>query len=301
MPELPDVVVYLEALDRHIGGTVLQQVDVRGISLLRSYDPPLTAVHGQPVIGLRRLGKRLVFAFPDELFVVLHLMVAGRLQWRKPAAPIPAKVGLAAFRFEDGTLTLTEAGTKKRASLWTVRGEAALLAEHDRGGIEPLTMSLEEFGHQLASTNRTLKRALTDPTAFSGIGNAYSDEILWAAQLSPTRRTGQLDAAETERLYRAVWDTLEVWTDRLRAEAGAGFPEKVTAFRPDMAVHGRYRLPCPRCGDPVQRIVHADNEINYCATCQVGGKVLADRSLSRLLRDEWPRSIEEWEGLRRGR
>ena len=300
MPELPDVVVYLEAIDRHVGGTVLRQIDVRGVSLLRSYDPPLSAVHGQPLLRLRRLGKRLVFEFPDELFVVLHLMVAGRLQWRKAAAPVPAKIGLAAFRFDEGTLTLTEAGTKKRASLWVVRGEAALLAEHDRGGVEPLSMTLEQFTAQLGGTNRTLKRALTDPAAFSGIGNAYSDEILWAARLSPVKRSSQLDGEEIRRLYRAVRDILSEWTERLRAEVADGFPEKVTAFRPTMAVHGRYRLPCPRCGDPVQRIVHADNEVNYCATCQLGGKVLADRSLSRLLRDEWPRTIEGWEGLRSG-
>ena len=300
MPELPDVVVYLEAIDRHVGGKVLRQIDVRGVSLLRSYDPPLSAVHGQPLLRLRRLGKRLVFEFPDELFVVLHLMVAGRLQWRKAAAPVPAKIGLAAFRFDEGTLTLTEAGTKKRASLWVVRGEAALLAEHDRGGVEPLSMTLEQFTAQLGGTNRTLKRALTDPTAFSGIGNAYSDEILWAARLSPVKRSAQLDGEEIRRLYRAVRDILSEWTERLRAEVADGFPEKVTSFRPTMAVHGRYRLPCPRCGDPVQRIVHADNEVNYCATCQLGGKVLADRSLSRLLRDEWPRTIEGWEGLRRG-
>ncbi len=300
MPELPDVVVYLEAIDRHVGGKVLRQIDVRGVSLLRSYDPPLSAVHGQPLLRLRRLGKRLVFEFPDELFVVLHLMVAGRLQWRKAAAPVPAKIGLAAFRFDEGTLTLTEAGTKKRASLWVVRGEAALLAEHDRGGVEPLSMTLEQFTAQLGGTNRTLKRALTDPAAFSGIGNAYSDEILWAARLSPVKRSSQLDGEEIRRLYRAVRDILSEWTERLRAEVADGFPEKVTAFRPTMAVHGRYRLPCPRCGDPVQRIVHADNEVNYCATCQLGGKVLADRSLSRLLRDEWPRTIEGWEGLRSG-
>jgi formamidopyrimidine-DNA glycosylase len=244
------------------------------------------------------LGKRLVLALDDDLFVVLHLMVAGRLQWRPPGAKVPGKVGLAAFRFDDGTLTLTEAGTKKRASLWVVRGEDALLAEHDRGGIEPLTMTPEQFAGRLRATNRTLKRALTDPTAFSGIGNAYSDEILWAARLSPLARTGGLDDDAVARLYRAVRDILAEWTDRLRAEAGDGFPEKVTAFRADMAVHGRYGQACPRCGDPVQRIVHADNEVNYCATCQVGGKVLADRSLSRLLKDEWPRTIEEWEGLR---
>ena len=298
MPELPDVVVYLEALERHVLGEPLRSVEVRGVSLLRSWDPPLQALHDLPVTGLRRLGKRLVFVFPDELFVVLHLMIAGRLQWRKPAAPVPGKVGLAAFRFDHGTLTLTEAGTRKRASLWVVRGEQALLAEHDRGGIEPLTMTLDAFAERLTATNRTLKRALADPTAFSGIGNAYSDEILWAAGLSPTRRSGQLDTTEIERLYHAVRDTLREWTDRLRAEAGDAFPEKVTAFREGMAVHGRYGQPCPRCGDPVQRIAHAENEVNYCATCQVGGKVLADRSLSRLLRDEWPRTIEEWEGLR---
>jgi formamidopyrimidine-DNA glycosylase len=298
VPELPDVVVYVEALERHVAGRVLRGVEVRGVSLLRTYDPPLDAVTGRTVLGVRRLGKRLVLALDDDLFVVLHLMVAGRLQWRPPGAKVPGKVGLAAFRFDDGTLTLTEAGTKKRASLWVVRGEDALLAEHDRGGIEPLTMTPEQFAGRLRATNRTLKRALTDPTAFSGIGNAYSDEILWAARLSPLARTGGLDDDAVARLYRAVRDSLAEWTDRLRAEAGDGFPEKVTAFRADMAVHGRYGQACPRCGDPVQRIVHADNEVNYCATCQVGGKVLADRSLSRLLKDEWPRTIEEWEGLR---
>ena len=298
MPELPDVVVYVEALERHVTGRVVRGVEVRGVSLLRTYDPPLDAVTGRTVLGVRRLGKRLVFALDGDLFVVLHLMVAGRLQWRPPGAKVPAKVGLAAFRFDEGTLTLTEAGTKKRASLWVVRGEDALRAEHDRGGIEPLTMTLEQFADRLRATNRTLKRALTDPTAFSGIGNAYSDEILWTARLSPLARTGALADDAVERLYHAVRDSLADWTDRLRAEAGDGFPEKVTAFRADMAVHGRYGQACPRCGDPVQRIVHADNEVNYCATCQVGGKVLADRSLSRLLKDEWPRTIEEWEGLR---
>ena len=299
MPELPDVVLYLEALERQLAGHALRRIDVRGISLLRSYDPPLEAFADQPVVGLRRLGKRLVFEFPDELFLVLHLMIAGRLHWKKVDAAIPGKIGLAAFRFDHGTLTLTEAGTKKRASLWAVRGEAAMLAEHDRGGLEPLIMSAEEFATQLCATNRTLKRALTDPSAFSGIGNAYSDEILWAAQLSPTRRSGQLEAEELARLHQAIVDTLTQWTHRLRAEAGDAFPEKVTAFRPEMAVHGRYGQPCPRCGHPVQRIAYADNEHNYCAFCQTGGKVLADRSLSRLLKAEWPRTIEEWEGLRR--
>jgi formamidopyrimidine-DNA glycosylase len=302
VPELPDVVVYLESLERLVLGEELRTVDVRGISLLRSYDPPISAVEGQPVIGLRRLGKRLVFAFPDELFMVLHLMIAGRLQWKKVGAPVPGKVGLAAFRFDHGTLTLTEAGTKKRASLWVVRGEEAMLAEHDRGGIEPLEMSLEQFRTQLTASNRTLKRALTDPTAFSGIGNAYSDEILWSAGLTPTKRTGQLTDDELGRLYEAIGTTLVTWTDRLRAEAikaKEGFPEKVTAFRQDMAVHGRFGRPCPRCGDPVQRIAYAENEVNYCATCQNGGKLLADRSLSRLLKDDWPKTVEEWEGLRR--
>ncbi|MCC6435893.1 MAG: formamidopyrimidine-DNA glycosylase [Acidimicrobiales bacterium] len=302
MPELPDVVVYLESLERLVLDRPLRKVDVRGISLLRSYDPPLSAVEDQPVIGLRRLGKRLVFAFPEELYLVLHLMVAGRLQWKKVGAPVPGKVGLAAFRFDHGTLTLTEAGTKKRASLWVVRGEEAMLAEHDRGGIEPLTMTLAQFTAQLTATNRTLKRALTDPTAFSGIGNAYSDEILWSAGLAPTQRTGQLDEAALARLYESVQATLVLWTERLRGEAAKakdGFPEKVTAFRDDMAVHGRFGKPCPRCGDPVQRISYAENEVNYCATCQHGGKLLADRSLSRLLTDDWPKTIEEWEGLRR--
>ncbi len=299
MPELPDVVVYVEALERHVLGQPLRRIDVRGISLLRSYDPPLETFTDQPVSGLRRLGKRLVFEFPDELFLVLHLMIAGRLHWRKADAGLPAKLGLAAFRFDHGALTLTEAGTKKRASLWAVRGEAAMLAEHDRGGLEPLTMTVEQFRDRLCATNRTLKRALTDPSAFSGIGNAYSDEILWLAQLAPTRRTGQLEQPDIARLHDAIVATLNLWTERLRAEAGDGFPEKVTAFRDEMAVHGRYGKPCPRCGHAVQRIVYAENELNYCAACQTDGKVLADRSLSRLLKDEWPRTIEGWEDLRR--
>jgi formamidopyrimidine-DNA glycosylase len=298
VPELPDVVVYLEALERRVLGETLEKVDVRGISLLRSYDPPLTAVEGRPVTGLRRFGKRLVWCFPDDLFMVLHLMVAGRLHWRKVGAAIPAKVGIAAFRFAEGTVMLTEGGTKKRASLWVVRGEDALRADHDRGGLEPLEVGVDAFGAQLRSANRTLKRALTDPGAFSGIGNAYSDEILWAAHLSPVKRTGQLSDEEVARLHEAVQRTLVEWTDRLRAEATDGFPEKVTAFRADMAVHGRYAQPCPRCGSPVQRISYAENEVNYCATCQTGGKVLADRSLSRLLKDDWPRTVEEWEGLK---
>ena len=294
MPELPDVVVYLEALERRIVGETLHKVRVLSPSLLRTYDPPLSAVEGRTVIALRRLGKRLVWDMGDELFVVVHLMVSGRLAWVAPGAAIPRKVGLAAFDFEPGSLLLREAATKKRAGLWIVGGEDAL-AEHDRGGVEPLDVTLLEFAAAVHSENRTMKRALTDPRIFSGIGNAYSDEILHRARLSPVKLTSRLTDEEVARLYEAVQTSLIEWTDRLREEVGEDFPKKVTAFRPDMAVHGKYGEPCPVCGSKVQRIVYASNETNYCATCQTGGKLLADRSLSRLLKDDWPKTIEDLE------
>lgn len=294
MPELPDIVVYIEALERFTIGKRLERLRVRSISLLRTYDPPTSAVEGKEVLGFRRIGKRIVFELEDDLFMVLHLMVAGRLRWTKKGQAVANKVGLCAFDFADGTLMLTEQGTKKRASLHLERGLDAVLA-HDRGGIEPLAATRDEFGEALTSENRTMKRALTDPRIFSGIGNAYSDEILHAAKLSPVKRTKQLTAEEITHLYEATQASLLDWTDRLRLEVGDGFPGKVTAFRPDMAVHGKFGEPCPVCGSKVQRIVYASNETNYCATCQTGGKLLADRSLSRLLKDDWPKTIDELE------
>jgi formamidopyrimidine-DNA glycosylase len=296
MPELPDVVVYIEALERLILGEQLARVRVVSPSLLRTYDPPLSAIEGRAVKGFRRIGKRIVWEMGDELFVVIHLMVAGRLAWSASGAAIPRKVGLAAFDFPVGTLLLREAATRKRAGLWIVRG-AEQLAGHDRGGIEPMEATLEEFTETLLAENRTLKRALTDPRIFSGIGNAYSDEILHRARLSPVKRTGQLDEDEIARLHEAVRSSLADWTARLREEVGDDFPTKVTAFRPDMAVHGKYGEPCPVCGSKVQRIVYASNETNYCATCQTGGRLLADRSLSRLLKDDWPKTIEDLEEM----
>jgi formamidopyrimidine-DNA glycosylase len=298
MPELPDIVVYLEALEKRVPGETLHRVRISSPSVLRTYQPPYTALEGKPVVELRRLGKRIVLGFPDELFLVIHLMVAGRLQWKPPRSAVPKKVGLAGFEFEPGTLILTEQGTKKRAGLWVLEGEEALAAEN-RGGVEPLLVDLGEFSKTLTEENRTLKRALTDPRIFSGIGNSFSDEILWAARLSPVARTRQLEADEVERLHRAMTDQLEHWTELLRRQVGDNWPTKVTAFRPEMAVHGKYGQACPRCGSPVQRIVYADNETNYCPTCQTGGKVLADRSLSRLLGDDWPRTLEELEELRK--
>ncbi len=294
MPELPDVVVYLEALERFTTGKPIERVRVRSISLLRTYDPPISAVDGKKVLGYRRIGKRIVFELEGDLFMVLHLMVAGRLRWRAPGVAIPNKVGLAAFDFAEGSVLLTEQGSKKRASLHVVRGEDAL-AEHDRGGVEPLEISQAAFAEALTKENRTLKRGLTDPRLLSGIGNAYSDEILHRAKLSPVKRTRQLSDDEMARLFTATVASLEEWTDRLRQEVGDGFPDKVTAFRPEMAVHGKYGEPCPVCGSPVQRIVYASNETNYCATCQTGGKLLADRSLSRLLKEDWPKTLEELE------
>lgn len=297
MPELPDVTVYREALERHLVGRVLERVKVLTPFLLRSYDPPLEATSGKTVRGVQRIGKRLVLALDDDLFIVLHLMIAGRLRWRAPNARLGmgSKIVVATLHFPNGVLYFTEAGTRKRASLTVVRGEQALRAL-DPGGVEPLGASFEQFREALTRGNHTLKRALTDPHLFSGIGNAYSDEILHAAKLSPLKLTRSLDDEEARRLHKAVRETLASWTDILRAETGAGFPEEVTAFRKDMAVHGRYGKPCPACEAPVQRIVYAENECNYCARCQTGGKLLADRSLSRLLKDDWPKSIDELGG-----
>ena len=296
MPELPDIVVYLEALERRVLGQTLDRVRIASPAVLRTVQPPYTAPQGQTVTGLRRLGKRLVLEFGEALFVVIHLMIAGRLQWKPAGAAVPRKVGLAALDFPTGTLILTEQGTRKRAGIWILEGEGALAGEN-RGGIEPLEASPAAFAQALRVENRTLKRALTDPRIFSGIGNSFSDEILWEARLSPVARTRQLGGDEIERLQAATVHQLRHWTDLLRRQVGEGWPSQVTAFRPEMAVHGKYREPCPRCGSPVQRIVYADNETNYCPTCQTGGKVLADRSLSRLLGEDWPRTLEELEEL----
>ncbi len=297
MPELPDVVVYLEAVEREVVGRRIERVDVRGMAVLRSFDPPITEASAKLVLGTRRLGKRLVLELEDDLYLVIHLMIAGRLFWREPDAK-PGKDGLVVIRFEHGALVLREVAKKKRARVWLHRGEAAMLAEHDRGGAEPLEIDRDTFAELLTAENRTLKRALTNPRTFSGIGNAYSDEILLHARLSPVKRTGQLSDDEIDRLYEATRRTLTEWTDRLRAEAGDGWPEKVTAFRPDMVVHGKYREPCAVCGTEVQRIAYAENEVNYCPQCQTEGRVLADRSLSRLLKEDWPKTVEELEGFR---
>jgi len=298
MPELPDVELYRECLTARIVGHTLERVQLASPFLLRTVEPPLDRALGRTVVAVRRLGKRVVIALEGELFLVFHLMIAGRLRWRPRGAPIPRKVGLAAFEFSSGTLLVTEASSRKRASLHVVAGEDGLRAL-DPGGIEVLASDLAAFRAALLAENHTLKRALSDPRLFSGIGNAYSDEILHRARLSPVKLTRQLDDDESARLLAATRATLQEWTERLRAEAGDGFPEKVTAFRDGMAVHGRYRKPCPDCGSPVQRIVYAENETNYCARCQTGGVLLADRSLSRLLKDDWPRSLEEMEGGRR--
>ena len=294
VPELPDVAIYIEALEQRILGARLERVRLASPFLLRSFDPPLRIAEGRVVQGLRRLGKRIVLALEGDLFLVLHLMIAGRLRWKEAGAKVPGKLGLAAYDFSTGTLLLTEAGTKKRAALHLVRGEEGLDALH-QGGLEVLEGDLAAFRAALARENHTVKRALTDPGLFSGIGNAYSDEILHRARLSPVRLTQQMTGEETERLFRATRETLQAWIATLREEMGTGFPEKVTAFRPGMAVHGRYGKPCPVCGAPVQRIVHADNETNYCPRCQTGGRLLADRALSRLLHRDWPRTLEELE------
>lgn len=298
MPELPEIALYLHALGPRVVGERLERVRIRSPSLLKSFDPPVSAVHGKAVRELRRLGKRIVLGLDDDLFLVVHLMISGRFQWREPGAPVPRKRGHAAFDFAGGTLLLTEAATHKRASLHVIHGEG-VLAELDPGGIEPLEATAEAFAHAVRRENRTLKRALTDPRILSGIGNAHSDEILWRAGLSPVALTTRLDDADVERLRAAVRSSLREWSERLVEEAGDRFPTKVTAFHPAMATHGKYGEPCPRCGTAVQRIVYATRETNYCPQCQTGGKLLADRGLSRLLREDWPRTVEEMEALRR--
>lgn len=292
MPEYPDVVVYVERLRALTAGQRLEGVRLKSPFLLRSYDPPLASVFGKRVKGFHRIGKRIVTELDDDLYLVLHLMIAGRLRLREPGQPLKGKVELAAFDFTQATFVLTEAGTKKRASLHVVQGRDNL-AMFDRGGIDPFTANLKQFREALVRENRTLKRALTDPRIMDGIGNAYSDEILHRARLSPVKRTHQLTAEESKRLHAACRTTLKFWADALRKEVGDGFPEKVTAFRTGMAVHGRYRQPCPICQTPVQRIRYADNEVNYCPTCQTDGRLLADRALSRLLKADWPKSLEE--------
>jgi formamidopyrimidine-DNA glycosylase len=294
LPELPDVVVYLEALERFVVGQRLERLNLVSPFVLRSVDPPIESINGQTVSGVRRVGKRIVLAFEADLFLVIHLMIAGRLRWRAPGQKpgIGPKLMLASFAFTHGSLFFTEASSRKRASMQLVRGEAALKAL-DPGGLEPLEATLDQFRDALARENHTLKRSLTDPHLFSGIGNAYSDEILHAAKLSPLKLTRTLSDDELARLHDATRATLRVWIDHLRKDVKEGFPEKVTAFRPEMAVHGRFKQPCPVCGAPIQHIVYADNECNYCAKCQTGGRLLADRSLSRLLKDDWPRSLDD--------
>ena len=299
MPELPDVTVYVEALRARVVGQPLERIRLQSPFLLRSDEPPIGTVAGRAVRAVDRLAKRIVLALDGDLFLVLHLMIAGRLHWRPPGARLPGKLGVAAFDFPNGTLTLTEAGTKKRAALHLVAGRTAL-ATSDPGGLEVLDADLADFRTALARERHTLKRALTDPRLLAGIGNAYSDEILHRARLSPVRMTDALTLEEMARLFEATRNTLSDWIERLRAEAGGDFPEGVTAFRPGMAVHGRFGQPCPNCGAPVQRIVHAENEMNYCAGCQTGGRLLADRALSRLLRQDWPRTLEELEERRAG-
>jgi formamidopyrimidine-DNA glycosylase len=294
MPELPDLTVYLDFLEANVVGQTLERVRLASPFVLRTADPPLKAVENKRVLGLRRLGKRLILELEDDLFLTIHLMIAGRFRWRERGAPVTAKIGLAAFDFSNGTLLLTEASQKKRAAIHLIRGEQAL-AEFNRGGLEPLEMDIEQFRSRLLASNHTVKRALTDPDLFSGIGNAYSDEILHRAKMSPVKLTHSLSQAEVELLYASTREVLQEWIQRLRDDAKGGFPEKVTAFRKDMAVHGRYGQACPVCGTPVQRIVHAENESNYCPTCQTGGRLLADRALSRLLKQDWPRTIEELE------
>ncbi len=297
VPELPEIELYLHALEPLVVGRVLERIRIRTPSLLRTYDPRVSEVEGTSVVGLRRIGKRVAFALEGDLFAVVHLMISGRFQWKdSPGAPLPKRRAHAAFDFEHGTLVLTEASTHKRAALFIVRGEKGLEAL-DPGGVEPLQVGLEGFRAALVRENRTLKRALTDPRILAGIGNAHSDEILLRAGLSPVRRTRQLDSAEVETLYREMRAELGEWVQRLRDEAGDTFPRKITAFHPEMGAHGKFGEPCPRCGSPIQRIVHGERESNYCATCQTGGRLLKDRALSRLLREDWPRTLEELEGM----
>jgi formamidopyrimidine-DNA glycosylase len=294
VPELPDVELYVESIAARVGGDVLERVRVGNPFVVRTFEPPLSAVGNKRVLGVRRMAKRIVFSLEGDLFIVIHLMIAGRFRWKEPNVKLPGKVGLAAFDFTRGTLILTEAGTKRRASLHVVRGEEALRAL-DPGGLDVFSADLASFRTALQRERHTLKRTLTDPHLFSGIGNAYSDEILWRAKLSPVSMSTSLDDAAITRLLDATKTTMREWLDRLRAEAKGAFPEKVTAFRDDMAVHGKFGKPCPACGSPVQRIRYSANEANYCATCQTGGKLLADRALSRLLKGDWPRSLDELE------
>jgi len=296
VPELPDIVVYIEALEKRILHQTLDQVRLVSPFLLRTADPPLRAVEGKRVRELRRIGKRIAIGMEDELWLVLHLMIAGRLHWRDRGVKVARPHGLAAFDFPNGSLLLTEAGSKKRASLHVLRGEDGL-KKVDPGGLEVLSANLKTFSAALTKENHTLKRSLTDPRTFSGIGNAYSDEILFEAKLSPVQLTQKMKPEEIERLYKAIRATLSRWVEMLREQTGDGFPEKVTAFRPEMAVHGRFKEPCIRCGAPIQRIRYADNETNYCANCQLGGRLLADRGLSRLMREDWPRTLDELEAL----
>ena len=298
MPELPDILAYMNALEPRVLGQTLERVRVASPFLLRTVEPPLSAAEGQPVRELRRIGKRIAMGFDNQIWLVLHLMIAGRLHWRAPGAKLGGRQNLAAFDFADGSLVLTEAGSTRRASLQVLQGQEAL-DEIDPGGIEVFDSDFEQFRLALTNENRTLKRALTDPRIISGIGNAYSDEILHAARLSPITQTGKLTEEEWERLYKATRETLTLWIERFNTEAQKSFPEKVTAFRPEMAVHGRYGQPCPVCGEKVQRIRYADNETNYCAQCQTGGKLLADRSLSRVMKSDWPKTLAELEALKR--
>jgi formamidopyrimidine-DNA glycosylase len=292
LPELPDITVYIEALERRTVGHTLEKIRIANPFLVRSVDPPISSAESKRVEEIRRIGKRIAIGFEDDLWIVIHLMIAGRFRWLPLGAKIPGKLGLAAFDFDNGSLILTEAGSTRRASLYAVRGVESL-SEIDRGGIEPLQCSIEEFADQLKRENHTLKRSLTDPTLFSGIGNAYSDEILHRARLSPLKLTSKLTDEEISRLFEATRETLHEWIDRLRKEAGDDFPKNVTAFREEMAVHGRYGKPCPVCSTPVQRIRYASNETNYCPRCQTEGRLLADRAMSRLLKQDWPRSIDE--------
>lgn len=298
MPELPDISAYIAALESRVLGQALHKIRIQNAFLLRTANPSISAAEGRTVLELRRVGKRIAFGLEEDLWLVLHLMIAGRLHWRPAGARLAGRNSLAAFDFFAGSLVLTEAGSKRRASLYLLSGLEALLSL-DPGGIDVLASDLASFRAALSAENHTLKRALTDPRVLSGIGNAYSDEILHAAELSPLAQTHKLSEAEWERLFAATQATLRLWIERLRAESAGGFPEKVTAFRPEMAVHGRFGEPCPRCGEPVQRIRYADNETNYCPRCQTGGKLLADRGLSRLLGKDWPRTLEELETLKR--
>jgi len=299
VPELPDVEVYVDHLRRRVVGQPLEHARIASPFLVRSFDPPIRAAEGKTVRGVHRMGKRVVFDLDEGYHLVLHLMVAGRLRWKDRGAKVPGKIGLAAFDFPNGTLVLTEASSKKRASLHLVRGDDALRAL-DPGGLEPLGSTVAEFAEALRRENHTVKRALTDPHLFSGIGNAYSDEILWAAKMSPVKLTSKMTDEEIARLHAATVAQLRAWTERLARATGEAFPEEVTAFRDDMAVHGRFKKPCPACGAPVQRIAYAENESNYCARCQTGGKLLADRSLSRLMHGDWPKTLDELEARKRG-